>query len=96
MWDARGHLEREVLELRVEEEVEMVKPAGRLNAPDERGEVGKNVGARTVFIDDGEDRRRDTLGTFVVGKASDALTVLKDFVPVFRGRRFGLYSRRKD
>lgn len=35
VWDARGHLEREVLQLRVEEEVKMVKPAGRLNAPDE-------------------------------------------------------------
>jgi hypothetical protein len=34
----------------------MVKPTGRLNAPEECGEVGKNVGARTVSIDDGEDR----------------------------------------
>jgi len=55
MCGIRGDTEREVLQLRVEEEVEMVKPAGRLNAPDECGEVGKNVGARTVFIDDGED-----------------------------------------
>ena len=96
MWDAWGHLEREVLQLRVEEEMEMVKPAGRLNPPDECGEVGKNVGARTVFIDDGEDRGRYTLGTFVIGKAPDALTVLKDTVPVFRGRSFSLCSRRKD
>ena len=96
VWDARGHLEREVLQLRVEEEVEMVKPARRLNAPDECGEVGKNVGARTVFIDDGEDRGRNTLGTFVISKAPDALTILNDLVPVFRGRRFSLCSRRKD
>jgi len=74
----------------------MVKPAGRLNAPDECCEVGKNIGARTVFIDDGEDRGRDTLGAFVIGKAPDALTILKDPVPVFRGRRFSLCSRRKD
>jgi hypothetical protein len=84
VWDARGHLEGEVLQLWVEEEVEVVKPAGRLNAPDECGEVGENVGARTVLIDDWEDRGRDTLGTFVVGKAPDALTILKDLVPVFR------------
>jgi hypothetical protein len=96
VWDARGHLEREVLQLRVEEEVEMVEPAGRLDAPDECGEVGKNVGARAVFIDNGENRGRDTLGTFVISKAPDALTVLKDLVPVFRGRRFSLCSRRKD
>lgn len=96
MWDARGHLEREVLQFRVEEEVEIVEPAGRLDAPDECGEVGKNVGAGTVFIDDGEDRGRDTLGTFVISKAPDALTILKDLVPVLRGRRFSLYSRRKD
>jgi hypothetical protein len=96
VWDARRHLECEVLQLRVEEEVEMVKPAGRLNAPDECGEVGKNVSARALFIDDGEDRGRDTLGTFVIGKAPDALTILKDLVPVFRGRRFSLCSRRKD
>ena len=96
MWYARGHLEREALQLRVQKEVEMVKPAGCLNAPDECGEVGKNVGARTMFIDDGEDRGRDTLGTFVVGKAPDALTILKDLVPVIRGRRFGLCSRRED
>ena len=96
MWDARGHLEREALQLRVEEEVEMVKPAGCLNAPDECGEIGKNVGARTVFIDDGEERGRDTLGTFVVGKAPDALTILNDLVPVLWGRRFSLCSRRKD
>ncbi len=76
--------------------MEVVKPAGRLDAPDECGEVGENVGARTVFIDDWEDRGRDTLGTFVVGKAPDALTILKDLVPVFRGRRFSLCSRRKD
>ena len=74
----------------------MVKPAGRFNAPDECGEVGKNVGARTVFIDDGEDRGRDTLGTFVIGKAPDALTILKDLVPVFGGRCFSLCSRRED
>ena len=55
MWDARGHLKREVLQLRVEEEVKMVKPAGRFNAPDECGEVGKDVRARTMFIDDWED-----------------------------------------
>jgi hypothetical protein len=95
VWDARGHLEREVLQLRVEEEVEMVEPAGRLNAPDECGEVGKNVGARTVFIDDGEDRGRDTLGTFVIGKAPDTLTILKDLVPVFWGWCFRLCLRRK-
>ena len=92
VWDTRGHLEREVLQLRVEEEVEVVKPAGRLNTPDERGKVGKNVGARTVFIDDGEDRGRDALGAFVIGKAPDALTILKDLVPVFWGRRFCLCS----
>jgi hypothetical protein len=83
------------LQLRVEEKVEMVKPAGRVGAPDESGEVGKNVGARTVFLDDREDRGRDTLGTFVIGKAPDALTILKDLVPVFRGRCFSLYLRRK-
>jgi len=53
--EARGYLEREVLQLRVEEEMEMVKPAGRVGAPDESGEVGKNVGTRTVFLDDRED-----------------------------------------
>jgi hypothetical protein len=94
--EARRYLEREVLQLRVEKEVEMVEPAERLDAPDESGEVGKNVGARTVFLNDQEDRGRDTLGTFVIGKALDALTVLKNLVPVFRGRCFSLRSRRKD
>jgi hypothetical protein len=94
--EARGYLEREVLQLRVEEEVEMVKPARRIGTPDECGEVGKNVGARAVFLNDGEDRGRDTLGTFIVGKAPDALTILKDLVPVFRGWCFSLCLRRKD
>jgi len=76
--------------------VEIIEPAGRLDAPDESGEVGKNVGAWTTFIDDGEDRGRDTLGTFVIGEASNALTILKDLVPVLWGRRFSLCSRRKD
>ena len=53
--DARGYLEREILQLWVEKEVEMVKPAGGLDAPDESAEVGKNVGDRSVFLDDGED-----------------------------------------
>ena len=94
--DARGYLEREILQLRVEKEVEMVKPAGGLDAPDKIGEVGKNVGARTVFLDDGEDRGRDTLGAFVIGDAANALTILKDLVPVFRRWCFSLYSRRKN
>ena len=96
MREARGYLKREVLQLRVEKKVEMVKPALCLDAPDESGEVGKNVGARTVFLNDREDRGRDTLGAFVIGKAPDALTVLKDLVPVFWGWCFGLCPRRKD
>jgi hypothetical protein len=88
--EARGYLESEVLQLRVEKEVEMVKPALCLDAPDESGEVGKNVGARAVFLNDREDRGRDTLGALVIGKAPDALTILKDLVPVFRGWCFSL------
>jgi hypothetical protein len=62
----------------------MVKPAGHLNTPDKCDEVGKNVSARALFIDDGEDRGRDTVGTFIIGKAPDSaytLTILKDLVP---------------
>jgi hypothetical protein len=74
----------------------MVEPIWRLDAPNERGEVGKNVGTRTVFIDDREDRGRYALGAFVIGKAPDAVTILKDLLPVFRGRCFGLCLRCKD
>jgi hypothetical protein len=69
----------------------MVKAGGGLDAPDERGEVRKNVGARAIFLDDGKDGRRDALGAFVVGKAPDALTILKDLIPVFWGWRLGLF-----
>ncbi len=48
-----------------------------------------------MYVDDGEDRGRDTLGTFVISEAPDALTILKDLVPVSRGRFFSLCSRRK-
>jgi len=94
--DARGDFEREVLQLRVEEEVEVIEPGRRLDAPDERGEVWKDVRARTVFLDDGEDRGGDALGALVICEAPNALTVLKDLLPVFRGWCFSLCSRGKD
>jgi hypothetical protein len=68
----------------------MVEPGGGLDAPDERGEVGKDVGTRAMFLNDRKDGRRDALGAFVVGKAPDALTILKDLIPVFWGWRLGL------
>jgi len=91
--EARGDLECEVLQFGVKEEVEMVKPGGCLDAPDESGEVGKNVGARAMFIDDRENGRRNALGTFVVGEAPDAFTILNDLLPVFWGWWFSLSSR---
>ena len=93
MREARGDLECEVLQLGVEEEVEMVKPGGCLDAPDERGEVGKNVGARAMFLDDRENGRRNAFGTFVISKALDAFTILNDLLPVFWCWRFSLCSR---
>jgi len=96
VWDARIDLEREVLQLWVEEEVEVVEPVRCLDTPDERAKVGKNVGTRTVFIDDREDRGRYALGAFVIDKAPDALTILDDLLPVFRGRCFSLCLRCKD
>jgi hypothetical protein len=68
----------------------MVKSGRGLDAPDERAEVGKNVGARATFLDDGKDGRRNALGAFVVSKAPDALTILKDLIPVFWGWRLSL------
>ena len=61
----------------------MVEPVRGLDAPDERGEVGKNVSMRTMLLNDREDRGRYALGAFVIGQAPDALTILKDLVPVF-------------
>ena len=96
MREARVDLESEVLQLWIEEKVEVVEPGGRLDAPNKRGEVGKNVGTRTVFLDDREDRGRYALGTFVIGKAPDALTILKDLLPVLRGWHFSLCLRCKN
>ena len=93
MREARGDLECEVLQFGVEEEVEVVKPCGCLDAPDERGEVGKDVGARAVFLDDRENGRRNAFGAFVVCEAPDALTILNDLLPVFWGRWLSLCSR---
>ena len=90
MRDTGVDLEREVLQLRIKEEVEMIEPVGGLDAPDERGEVGKDVSMRTMLLDDREDRGRYTLGAFVIGQAPDEPTILKDLLPVFRGRRFSL------
>jgi hypothetical protein len=87
LWDARGEVEREVLQVGVEEQVEVVKSGGGLDPPDERSEVRKNVGARATFLDDGKDGGRNALGAFVVGKAPDAFTILKDLIPVFWGWR---------
>jgi hypothetical protein len=91
--EARGDLECEVLQFGVEEEVEVVKPGGCLDAPDERGEVGKNVGARAMFLDDRENGRRNAFGAFVVSEALDAFTILYDLLPVFWGWWFSLCSR---
>jgi hypothetical protein len=88
--DAGIDLEREVLQLWIKEEVDVIEPVGGLDAPDERGEIGKDVSVRTVLLDDREDRGRYALGAFVIGQAPDALTILNDLLPVFSGRRFGL------
>ena len=90
MRDAGVDFEREVLQLWIKEEVDMIEPVGGLDAPDERGEVGKDVSMRTVLLDDREDRGRYALGAFVISQAPDALTILKDLLPVFWGRRFSL------
>lgn len=71
----------------------MVKPSRCLDAPYERGEVGKNVSTRAMFVNDRENGRRNALGAFVVGEASDAFTILKDLLPVFWGWWFSLRSR---
>ena len=75
--------------------MKVVKPSRCLDAPRESGEVGKNVGARAIFIDDGEYGRRNALGAFVVGEAPDALTILNDLLPVFWGWWFSLCSRKR-
>ena len=56
----------------------MVESVGGLDAPDKRGEVGKDVSTRTVILDDQEDRGRYALGAFVIGQAPNMLTILKD------------------
>jgi hypothetical protein len=43
-----------------------------------------------MFLEYRKDGGRDALGAFVVGKAPDALTILKDLIPVFWGWRLGL------
>ena len=90
MRDAGVNLECEVLQLWIKEEVEVIEPVGGLDAPDERGEVGKDVSVWTVFLDDREDRGRYALGAFVIGQAPDEPTILNDLLPVLWGRRFGL------
>jgi hypothetical protein len=71
----------------------VVEPSRCLDAPYERGEVGKNVGTRAMLIDDRENGRRNALGAFVVGEAPDTLAILNDLLPVFWGWRFSLCSR---
>ena len=71
----------------------MIKPSRCFDAPYESGEVGKNVGARAMFVDDREDRRRNAFGALVIGEAPDALTILYDLLPVFWGWWFSLCFR---
>ena len=86
--DAGFDLEREVLQLWSKEEIQVVESVGGLDAPDERGEVGKDISTRTVILNDQEDRGRCALGAFVIVQAPPMLTILKDLLPVFRGQRF--------
>ena len=92
----RGLISSVRLQLWIKEEIEMIKPVGGFDAPDEHGEVGKDVSTRTVLLDDREDRGRYALRGIVIGQAPDVLTILKDLLPVFQGQRFSLSLQCED
>ena len=57
-------------------EIEIIESNGGVDAPDERGEIGKDVSTQTVLLDDQEGRGRYNLGAFIMSRACQASDVL--------------------
>ena len=75
MRDAGVGLEREVLQLWIKRDRDNRVQWG-VDAPDERGEIEKDVSTQTVLLDDQEGRGRYNLGAFIMSRACQASDVL--------------------